>query len=94
MDPETGCGLSAASQKARLLIGTASWFWNSIGWISEASVSMVELRTWIKLTHQKYLLGLKIPAAYCLRIVTESNKVFYWKYLPKLLEFDWKKLFL
>ena len=38
MDPETGCGLSAAGQKARLLIGTASWFWNSIGCISEAFV--------------------------------------------------------
>ena len=36
MDPETGCGLPSTGQKARLLIGTACWFWNSIGRISAA----------------------------------------------------------
>ena len=34
MDTETGCGLPSTGNKARLLIGTARWFWDSIGWIS------------------------------------------------------------
>ena len=32
MDIETGCDLPSTGKKARLLIGTAHWFWNSIGW--------------------------------------------------------------
>ena len=36
MDPETGCGLLSTGQKARLLIGGACWFWNSISQISAA----------------------------------------------------------
>ena len=31
MDPETVCGLPSTSKKARLLIGRARWYWNSIG---------------------------------------------------------------
>ena len=31
MDPETWHGLPSTGQKARLLTGTACWFWNSIG---------------------------------------------------------------
>ena len=38
MDPETGCGLPSTGQKARLLAGTACWFWNSIGRISAVAV--------------------------------------------------------
>ena len=38
MDPETGCGLPSTGEKARLLIGPACCFWNSIGWILAASV--------------------------------------------------------
>ena len=37
MDPETGCGLPLTGEKARLLIGTAFWFWNSIGPILAAA---------------------------------------------------------
>ena len=33
MDPETGCGVPSTGEKARLLIGRACWFWNSIGQI-------------------------------------------------------------
>ena len=36
-DPETGCGLPSTGEKARLLIGRALWFWNSIGPILAAS---------------------------------------------------------
>ena len=45
MDPETGCGLLSTSQKARLLIGTACWFWNSLGQISAAAVRSL---AWLK----------------------------------------------
>ena len=38
MDPETGCGLPSTCKKARLLIGAACWFRNSIGWVLAASV--------------------------------------------------------
>ena len=38
MEPETGCVLPSTGEKARLLIGTAHWFWNSIGWILAAGV--------------------------------------------------------
>ena len=38
MDPETGYGLPSTGQKVRLLIGTACWFWNSIGWIFAAAL--------------------------------------------------------
>ena len=38
MDPEKGCGLPSTGQKVRLLIGTAHWFLNSIGWISAATI--------------------------------------------------------
>ena len=38
MDTETGCGLPSTCEKARLLIGAASWIWNSIGWILAAAV--------------------------------------------------------
>ena len=38
MDPATGHDLPSTSQKKRLQIGTACWFWNSIGEISAASV--------------------------------------------------------
>ena len=37
MDAETGCGLQSTGEKARLLIGTACWFWNPIGWILAAA---------------------------------------------------------
>ena len=38
MDPETGCGLPSTGQNARLLIGAACWFWNTIGQILAAAV--------------------------------------------------------
>ena len=38
MDTETGCGLPSTGDKARLPIGTAHWFWNSISWILAAAV--------------------------------------------------------
>ena len=38
MDPGTECDLPSTGKKARLIIGTAHWFWNSIGWNSPASV--------------------------------------------------------
>ena len=37
VDPETGCGLLLTGKKARLLIGRAHWFWNSIGPILAAA---------------------------------------------------------
>ena len=46
MDPETGCGLPSTGKKARPLIGTACWFWNSIGWILAADV---RAWAWVKL---------------------------------------------
>ena len=53
MDPETGCGLPTTGQKAKVLIGPASWFWNSIGQIF-AGVSMdPETGCGLPLTHQK-----------------------------------------
>ena len=41
MDTETGCGLPSTGEKTRLLIGTARWFWNSIGWILAAAVRVL-----------------------------------------------------
>ena len=37
MDQETGCDLPTTGQKARLIIGSASWFWNYIGPILAAA---------------------------------------------------------
>ena len=45
MDIETGCGLPSSDEKTRLLIGTAGWFWNSIGWILAAAVRAL---AWLK----------------------------------------------
>ena len=46
MDIETGSGLPSNGQKARLLIGTACWFWNSIGWILAAAAERA-LAWWV-----------------------------------------------
>ena len=45
MDPETGCGLPSTCEKARLLIGTACCFWNSIGRILAAAIKLL---AWFK----------------------------------------------
>ena len=38
MDTEIGYGLPSTGKKVTLLICTALWFWNSIGWISAVAV--------------------------------------------------------
>ena len=48
MDPETGCGITSTGKKARLLIGTACWFQNIIGWILAAALRPL---AWVKHTH-------------------------------------------
>ena len=59
MDPETGSGLPSTGQKARLLIGKALWFWNSIGRILAAAVRQLawvgwDLSTEAQLTRVNY----------------------------------------
>ena len=92
MDTETGCGLPSTGKKARPLIGTACWFWNSIGWILAADV---RAWAWVKLGLLKRMIDVEsfCKSGQFYRIVNCKNLV---RGFPTLFDFgfnSWKSRF-
>ena len=60
-DTKTGFGLPSTVDKARLLIGTAHRFWNSIGWISPLAWNYHWLKILTVFSGAYYSLETRVP---------------------------------